>query len=235
MPGRFVVVAAAVIAAMSAVDGQCAEKPQVRPVHIEEASRKPAERTSDLPEILLIGDSIRIGYCRYVEQTLRGRAEVKWPKENCRSSQNILISLAFWRGLVASPKIVQFNCGHWDAAHWDGDASPLTTVEEYGRNVRMIIRRIRRYWPEAKIVFATTTPMNPNGRLGENPRTTQSIRLYNSEGIRVARSEGVEVNDLFAVTEKWPASDYADYCHFTKSASERLGKLVAARLAQKDL
>ena len=61
MPGRFVVVAAAVIAAMSAVDGQCAEKPQVRPVHIEEASRKPAERTSDLPEILLIGDSIRIG------------------------------------------------------------------------------------------------------------------------------------------------------------------------------
>ena len=100
----------------------------------------------------------------------------------------------------------------------------------------MIIRRIRRYWPEAKIVFATTTPMNPNGRLGGgDPRTTQSIRLYNSEDIRVARSEGVEVNDLFAVTEKWPASDYADYSHFTKSASERLGKLVAARLAQKDL
>ena len=206
-------------------------KRELATVHLEDAASKPAAKSSNLPEILLIGDSIRIGYCGAVSNALAGKAEVKWPKSNCQNSQNILISLAWWRGLVASPKVVQFNCGHWDAAHWDGDDSALTTVEEYGRNVRKIIHRIRRYWPEAKIVFATTTPMNPNGELGRNVRTTEAIRLYNAEGVKVAKSEGVEVNDLFAATEKWPASDYADYCHFNKEASMRLGGLVAARLA----
>ena len=200
--------------------------------HLEDMASGPAAKASELPEILLIGDSIRIGYCEAVGETLRGKAEVKWPKSNCQSSQNILISLARWRGLVSSPKVVQFNCGHWDAAHWDGDDSALTTVEEYGCNVRKIIRRIRRYWPEAKIVFATTTPMNPNGEMGRNARTTEAIRLYNAEGVKVAKSEGIEVNDLFAATENWPSSDYADYCHFNKAAAARLGKIVASRLAE---
>lgn len=207
-------------------------KRRLETVHLEDAASKPAAKTSNLPEILLIGDSIRIGYCGAVSNALAGKAEVKWPKSNCQNSQNILISLAWWRGLVASPKVVQFNCGHWDAAHWDGDDSALTTVEEYGRNVRKIIHRIRRYWPEAKIVFATTTPMNPNGELGRNVRTTEAIRLYNAEGVKVAKSEGVEVNDLFATTEKWPASDYADYCHFNEAAAKRLGEIVASRLAK---
>ena len=40
------------------------------------------------------------------------------------------------------------------------------------------------------------------------------------------------VNDLFAVVEKWPASDYKDYCHYNKAASKRLGEIVAERLAK---
>ena len=200
--------------------------------HLEDAASLPAAKpASGLPEILLIGDSIRIGYCRAVAEALAGKAEVRWPKENCRNSQHILTALAAWRGLVASPKVVQFNCGHWDVSHFDGDEQPLTSVEEYGRNVRKIIHRIRRYWPEAKIVFATTTPMNPGGTSGRNVRTTEEIRRYNAEAVKVAKSEGVEVNDLFAVAEKWPASDYSDYCHFSRPAAARLGNIVASRLS----
>ena len=199
---------------------------------LEDAANEPSRKASELPEVLLIGDSIRQLYCSAVAEALRGKAEVKWPKENCQSSQNILISLSRWRGLVASPKVVHFNCGHWDVARWDGDAEPLTSVEEYARNVRNIIRRIRRYWPEAKIVFATTTTMNPSGKQGRNKRTTESIRLYNAAAVKVAQEEGVAVNDLFAATEKWPASHYKDYCHFNKEASRRLGRIVAERLAK---
>lgn len=201
--------------------------------YLEDAASKPAKKSSELPEVLLIGDSIRQLYCPYVAEALRGKAEVKWPvKENCQSSQNILISLARWRGLVASPKVVHFNCGHWDAAHWDGDDEPLTSVEEYTRNIRKIIHRLRRYWPDAKIVFATTTAMNPSGKQGRNKRTTESIRAYNAAAVKVAREEGVAVNDLFAVVEKWPASDYKDYCHYNKAASKRLGSIVAERLVK---
>lgn len=33
-------------------------------------------------------------------------------------------------------------------------------------------------------------------------------------------------------TEKWPASDYADYCHFNEAAAKRLGEIVASCLAK---
>ncbi|MBQ2623715.1 MAG: SGNH/GDSL hydrolase family protein [Kiritimatiellae bacterium] len=199
---------------------------------LEDSANEPAKKSSGLPEILLIGDSIRQLYCPYVAEALRGKVEVKWPKENCQNTQFVLTSLSRWRGLVASPKVVQFNCGHWDAAHWDGDDEPLTSVEEYTRNIRKIIHRLRRYWPDAKIVFATTTTMNPSGKQGRNKRTTESIRAYNAAAVKVAREEGVAVNDLFAVVEKWPASDYKDYCHYNKAASKRLGSIVAERLAK---
>ena len=199
--------------------------------YLEDAASVPGKCVSALPEVLLIGDSIRIGYCNAVAEALKGKAEVRWPKGNCQNSQNILIALPRWRGLVASPKVVQFNCGHWDASCWDGDEDAITSVDEYARNIRKIIRRIRRYWPETKIVFATTTPMNPNGMKGRNSRTTESIRLYNEAALAVAKSERVVVNDLFAVTGKWPSSDYADYCHFNKPAAKRLGQIVAERLA----
>ena len=215
----------------SAVEAAASCSSSVQNEHLEDAACLPNEKVSSLPEMLLIGDSIRMGYCEAVAEELRGKAEVKWPRENCQNSQNILISLARWRGLAASPKVVHFNCGHWDAAHWDGDAEPLTSVEEYARNVRKIIRRIRRYWPEAKIVFATTTAMNPNGAQGRNPRTTESIRMYNTAAVKAAQEEGAAVNDLFSITEKWPASDYKDYAHFTPEAAKRLGGIVADRLA----
>jgi len=228
------------LAARLEADGQvlCLEK-KVSTCHktgqkgyLEDMASKSAEKTSSVPEILLIGDSIREGYCKYVAESLRGRADVKWPNDNCRNSQYILTSLATWRGLVASPKVVNFNCGHWDAAHWDGDDDALTSVEEYGRNIRKIIQRIRRYWPDAKIIFATTTPMSPSGKQSRNPRTTESIIRYNAEAVKVAKSMGVEVNDLFAVLEKWPTSDYKDYAHLTEPAAKRLGEIVASRLAK---
>ena len=41
------------------------------------ATSSPAAKTSDLPEILLIGDSIRIGYCGAVSNALTGKATAK--------------------------------------------------------------------------------------------------------------------------------------------------------------
>ena len=55
-------------------------------VYLEDMAGKPAEKTSSLPEVLLIGDSMREGYCKHVAESLRGRAEVKWPSDNCRDS-----------------------------------------------------------------------------------------------------------------------------------------------------
>lgn len=204
-----------------------AEK-SVLPKHLEERTSKAAKSTSNLPEIYLIGDSIRIGYCKDVQRELDGKAEVKWPEGNCANSQNILINLGWWRKFASLPTVIQFNSGHWDASHWDGDAEAITSLEEYGKNMRLIIRRLRRYYPKAILVYATTTPMNPGGHRAS--RTTEQIREYNAVGVAIAKSEGVAVNDLFSWVEKWPASDWEDYCHFKPEANARLGKMIAENL-----
>jgi len=208
----------------------CLESEAAQPMHLEERTGRAGEPQSSLPEIYLIGDSIRMAYCNDVARSLEGRAAVRWPDGNCANSQNILINLGWWRKYASTPVVIQFNCGHWDASHWDGDSEPITSLDEYRKNIRLIVRRLKRYYPSATIVYATTTPMNPSGVSGGNHRTTEEIRRYNQVGVEAARSEGALVNDLYSYVADWPASDYADYCHFTKEANVRLGKMVGERL-----
>ena len=91
-----------------------------------------------MKQILLIGDSIRMGYCEYVKDLLKDCAEVIYPSENCRSSQNIIMNLLNWSHLCDKEKIeiIHFNCGQWDAAHFNCDLTPLTSLSEYRKNYK---------------------------------------------------------------------------------------------------
>ena len=41
---------------------------------------------NDLPNIFLIGDSIRKGYCNTTVEAMTGKAHVIFPDDNCRNS-----------------------------------------------------------------------------------------------------------------------------------------------------
>lgn len=184
--------------------------------------------------ILLIGDSIRMGYCKTVRAQLADMANVFYPAENCRNTQNVITNLHAWSKQFPADEIgiVQFNCGHWDVAHWSGDEESLTSADEYRRNIQMIIRLLRKFFPKAKLVFATTTAMNPNGIVGVNPRYNSRIELYNRIAVEVANESAVAVNDLYAITKTYTTEMYRDHCHLTEPTSEALGKAVADFLRQ---
>lgn len=141
--------------------------------------------------IFLIGDSIRRGYCATVKENLADIAQVFYVDENCRSTQFVIFSLEKWAEMFDRPElvdIVHFNCGHWDVAHWNGYSLSLTSEDEYAKNIQMIITLLRRFFPNAQLVFATTTPMNPDGGSigGINPRSNESIEKYNKIASRIA-------------------------------------------------
>jgi lysophospholipase L1-like esterase len=184
--------------------------------------------------ILLIGDSIRLGYCKTVREQLADVANVFYPTENCRNTQYVITKLYAWSNEYPADeiKLVQFNCGHWDIAHWNGYEESLTTLAEYRRNIKMIIHLLRKLFPKAKLVFATTTAMNPNGSLGVNPRSNDEIVRYNRVAVEVAENSEVTVNDLNAITATYPAQMFRDYCHLTEAAFAELGKAVAGFLRQ---
>ncbi len=194
---------------------------------------KQSGEVSALPQILLLGDSIRIGYCGTVKKQLDGMYDVRFPNENCQYTQHTFVSLSFWKELIGpSPAAVHFNCGHWDIAHWDGEKESLNTVEEYGKMLVRIVERIKKLYPSTKIFFATTTPMNPNGKMGVNPRSTEEIKIYNAEAKRVLTPLGVKINDLFGITKDLGEEAYTDYCHFTDEIFRLLGRKTAEFLIE---
>ncbi len=202
--------------------------------YVEEGAASAEFICSDtLPNIFLIGDSIRKGYCKTVKDELAGKAEVFYVDDNCRSTQYVIFMIRKWANMFSDTSkvnLVHFNCGHWDTAHFSGTPESLTSEEEYARNIGKIIFLIRKLFPNAKIIFATTTPMNPNGKVGTNPRYNSEIIRYNELACDVCRREGVEINDLFAATRDWGEECFKDYCHLTKEAFETVGKMVAGRL-----
>lgn len=203
---------------------------------VENGDANVAFKCSDSKKnIFLIGDSIRQGYCATVADELADIAEVFYPKGNCKNTQNVITSIKTWVNMFDSPDrvdIVQFNCEHWDIAHWNGYETSLTSENEYAKNIKMIIYLLKQYFCNAKIVFATTTPMNPSGAVGINPRYNDEIDRYNKVAIDLAISENIIVSNLNEVAKNFGTACYTDYCHFTKDTFELLGKEVATNLRQ---
>lgn len=185
------------------------------------------------PNIFLIGDSIRMGYCTFAKEALGESAEVFWVEDNCRNTQYVISCLNGWKNMFDRPEkvdLVQFNCGHWDIAHWNRYPVPLTSEVEYEKNLEMILFLIRELFPNAKVVMATTTPMNLGDDGGVNPRSNTEIARYNKIVLQVAKKNGIPVNDLAAFTRDWGVEAFADYCHFTPESNKALGIEVAEQL-----
>ena len=71
------------------------------------------EETTALPVVVLIGDSIRMGYAPVVAEKLKGVAEVVSAAENGGDSGNVLKNLDAW-AIAPKPAVIHFNAGLHD-------------------------------------------------------------------------------------------------------------------------
>ena len=186
--------------------------------------------------VVLLGDSIRMGYEERVRALLKGRAEVWSPGENCRFAGYMLVSMPAWARECGKPEeisLVHWNSGHWDCAHFDNSDEAYSTVEEYAAWLLRVHKAIVKNFPNARIMFATTTlvdmaqyPTMPNRR------SNDEINAYNKAATEVMRRLGVEVNDLAALSSLFPSSYYADAVHMNDKGNLALAKQVAGVIAR---
>jgi hypothetical protein len=181
-----------------------------------------------MKKILLVGDSIRMGYDKYIKKIFEDTAEVYYPDENCRFSTYVLRNLASWRD--------QLDCGddidliHWNAGLWDDlrmlDGEPLVGLEEYSRNVERIYSAIGKLFPKARIIFATSTPVREE-LFTTLKRYNADTERYNAEAVRVSLEHGAIINDLYATVKDAPESYYSDRTHlYTKDRTELVTEQV---------
>lgn len=190
-----------------------------------------------MKKIILIGDSIRLGYEKYVTEAFEDIAEIYSPTENCRFAQYVLRNFHEWKKRHAWPQDV--DVVHWNAGLWDTidlfEDGPLTPPEFYADTVKRIDRRIRLCYPDAKIIFATSTHVQEDKYLNKKvtARYNSYTQKFNEIAIKALEGTGTYINDLFEVTKNAPEHVFSDMTHYnTPAGCELLGGAVVKRICE---
>lgn len=188
-----------------------------------------------MKKVLLLGDSIRMGYDDYVKELLKEECEVYYDAEdNGRFS-----SYTLWQMNQFFKHFGHFDVVHWNNGYWDMNIeAPMTTamhpVEEYVHYLHRILDEIRRNG--AVPVFATTTPILSAGQAADISGTgADSINYnndwvveYNEAACRVMQEEKVRVNDLYTVCLEDPHYyKCEDLLHLTEEGYRRCAEQIA--------
>lgn len=182
----------------------------------------PIQDVAGLPRVLLIGDSISMGYTPGVRKLLEGKANVHRIPANGGPTKNGVANIEKWLG-SSKWDVVHFNWGIHDLKHMP-DGKRQVEPADYEANLRKLVTRLKA--TGAKLIWASTTPI-PEGEL--NPkRTFGQVPEYNAIAAKVMTENGVTINDLNA----WMTPRFEEYhkpkdLHYTEAGSEHLAKKVA--------
>ena len=187
-----------------------------------------------MKNILLIGDSIRIGYDKSVKRSLEGVANVYFPEENCRFASYVLRYLHEYKELVKDGKV---DILHWNAGLWDClrlfEEEPHTPKDVYAYYIDRICMRIKTVFPDATVIFATSTRVQSEKMSKDFKRYNEEIEEYNRIAVEVVKKHGFAVNDLYAVSASLPESAHSDAVHYyTHAGTEAFTNQVLACLAE---
>jgi len=177
--------------------------------------------------VVLIGDSIRMGYQAVVRQALADVATVWAPEENGFDSRNVLAHLDAWV-FAQAPTVVHLNCGLHDVKR-DRDTQAIATpLPVYQDTVRQILERVLQ-GTEARVIWATITPVDEaqHRRCKDFDRYTADVDAYNQAALEVVTALGVPVDDLSSVVAGDARCAQKDGVHYTEDGYAVLGAAVA--------
>jgi len=203
----------------------------------------------NLPRVLILGDSISIGYTLYVHEMLKGEAVVIRPTgkpnpktgkarpENCAGTNNGVKQIDRW---------LKIDGGNWDVIHLnfglhdlkrvnadngrnsnDPNAPRQAELGDYEKQLREIIKKL--HATGAKLIFATTTPV-PEG--GVKPhRDPADVERYNAVAKKIVSEHSGTVNDLYSFAlPKLKEIQRPVNVHFNPEGSKQLAGEVVKHL-----
>lgn len=189
--------------------------------------------TEEKPKILIIGDSISIGYTPFVQEKFGESAIVVHNPGNAQHTGTGLDKIDDWIG-EEDWDIIQFNWGLWDLCYRHPDSKEygnrdkingtLTySLEEYQANLDALVTKIQKL-SDAKLIFVSTTyvPENEAGRFKKDPKK------YNQVAKKVMKEHGVLINDLYKPSISIHKSNGLgdNDVHYTPEGYEKLGEII---------
>jgi hypothetical protein len=175
---------------------------------------------TNLPRVLLIGDSITRDYYHGVEKCLEGKAYVgRLSTSRFVSDPVLLQEIAL---VLDNTKfdIIHFNNGMHGWQHSEA---------EYQSAFPEFLKTIRAHAPQAKLIFATTTPLKESKPADSLAASDERIEQRNRIALECIRRMDVAVDDLNAFMRGHPEY-HSDNVHFNTQGIQIQAGQVAARV-----
>jgi lysophospholipase L1-like esterase len=185
-----------------------------------------------IDSVVLVGDSIRLSYQPYV--AVRVRSTLVWgPSDNCRCSRFLLENLdALVLGRLRDRSLLHLNVGAHDIKRESANGFSLAVgIDEYRRNLALILAQLRAAPLVADVIVATTTPVidERHQSMGTFMRHNADVVAYNFVLKAAAEAAGFRVNDLYAALTACPFDPISeDGIHLNEPGKEYAGAQVAA-------
>ncbi len=192
-------------------------------------------------KILIIGDSISIGYTPHVKELLGDRAIVVHNPGNAQHTGTGLEKVVEWIG-DEDWDVIQFNWGLWDLAYRNptvnnqGNRDKINgkvtfTPEQYQTNLDSLVRIIQSA-SNARLLFVTTSYV-PEGEAG---RFVKDGEVYNQAALEVMDKFNIPITDLYQCSKEIHPDfgTASDNVHYTSLGYRQLAKKVIEGLSRFD-
>ncbi|WMJ23625.1 SGNH/GDSL hydrolase family protein [Paludicola sp. MB14-C6] len=193
-----------------------------------------------MKKVLLLGDSIRMGYAPYVKELLKNQCEVYYDEQD----NGRYAAYTLWQANQLFIKYGKFDVVHWNNGYWDMNIEPpmdepIHPVDEYVHFLKRIIKQIRNNG--AEIIFATTLPLIGIGMTYDVTGTgtqiaydNNSVLTYNKAATELMNQENITINDLYSLMLK-DENCYKceDKLHLTTEGYQVCAKQIAEIILEK--
>ena len=198
----------------------------------------PIEEIKGLPHVLIIGDSISIGYTLPTRAIIQGKVNLHRIPTNGGPTVKGLSEIEKWLG-KRKWDLIHFNWGLHDLKYMGKDGTNLVPKEkggvvqvplaEYEKNLEKLVIRMKK--SAKQLVWRNTTPIPP----GSRARYVGDSVKYNDAAARVMKKLKIPTLDLFTPSKKnmkdWmKKADVHYYPHGSKALAELVAKDILSKL-----
>jgi len=185
----------------------------------------PIQEVAGLPRVLIIGDSISMGYTLPVRKNLEGKANILRIPENGGPSSRGVDKLTKWLGDKKWDLII-FNFGLHDLRVMD-DGKHQVEIADYEKNLNTIGKMLLN--TGGKVLFVNTTPV-PKASM-KIMRLDTDVAIYNASAMKVMKELKIPVIDLnAAVTPQIKDYQKPNDVHYLPEGYQFLGQVISAEI-----
>jgi hypothetical protein len=201
-----------------------------------------------LPNVLIYGDSVSVAYTPTVRKELEGKANVYRIYMNGVHSGHLIRCMKKMESTMRDDKlknpwkfkwdVIIFNVGLHDLRYLGekGKSKQKASPRVYAKHLRKIVKYLKKTFPDAKLIFTTTTPI-PEGC---PTRVAGDAAKYNAVALKViGKDKSIIINDLYAFTKpnqkQWqagPGNDHFKYEGYT-AQGKQTAKIILEALKVK--